>query len=202
MSLTLERSDEAVLDQLGDRLARQRLNRDWSQAELAAAADVRPFIAADVNSRRLRTLIDSPAFAAFGLHAVVMDARAPSFARAATVLLDAPCTGTGTLRRRPDARWRLTQRRLMSLVELQRELLDACAGLIGSNGAVNLGRTTTLAAYTDGTEHYVTSFEFQGGGGEFGTLIPLPDVPTTARNRFLRSSCNKAAVWSSRPKNK
>lgn len=55
---------------------------------------------------------------------------------------------------------------------------NACAGLIGSNGAVNLGRTTTLAAYHDGVEHYVTSFEFQGGGGEFGTLIPLPDVPT------------------------
>jgi hypothetical protein len=57
-------------------------------------------------------------------------------------------------------------------------LVDACAGLIGSNGAVNLGRTTTLAAYHDGVEHYVTSFEFQGGGGEFGTLIPLPAVPT------------------------
>jgi hypothetical protein len=57
-------------------------------------------------------------------------------------------------------------------------LADACAGLIGSNGAVNLGRTTTLAAYHDGVEHYVTSFEFAGGGGEFGTLIPLPGVPT------------------------
>ncbi|MGH2608526.1 MAG: DUF2330 domain-containing protein [Tepidiformaceae bacterium] len=56
---------------------------------------------------------------------------------------------------------------------------NACAGLIGSNGAVNLGRTTTLAAYHDGVEHYVTSFEFQGGGGEFGTLIPLPGVPTS-----------------------
>lgn len=56
---------------------------------------------------------------------------------------------------------------------------DACAGLIGSNGAVNLGRTTTLAAYANGEEHYVTSFEFQGsGGGEFGTLIPLPGVPS------------------------
>jgi hypothetical protein len=54
----------------------------------------------------------------------------------------------------------------------------ACAGLIGSNGAVNLGRTTTLAAYSDGVEHYVTAFEFQGGGGEFGTLIPLPGVPS------------------------
>jgi len=57
-------------------------------------------------------------------------------------------------------------------------LVDACAGLIGSNGAVNLGRTTTLAAYHEGVEHYVTSFEFQGGGGEFGTLIPLPGVPS------------------------
>jgi len=55
---------------------------------------------------------------------------------------------------------------------------DACAGLIGSNGAVNLGRTTTLAAYQDGVEHYVTSFEFAGGGGEFGTLIPLPGIPS------------------------
>ena len=54
----------------------------------------------------------------------------------------------------------------------------ACAGLIGSNGAVNLGRTTTLAAYHDGVEHYVTAFKFLGGGGQFGTLIPLPAVPT------------------------
>src|SRR5438445_13731599 len=54
----------------------------------------------------------------------------------------------------------------------------ACAGLIGSNGAVNLGQTTTLAAYHDGVEHYVTAFKFLGGGGQFGTLIPLPDVPT------------------------
>jgi hypothetical protein len=58
------------------------------------------------------------------------------------------------------------------------KLADACAGLIGSNGAVNLGRTTTLAAYHEGVEHYVTSFEFLGGGGEFGTLIPLPGVPS------------------------
>ena len=55
---------------------------------------------------------------------------------------------------------------------------EACAGLIGSNGAVNLGRTTTLAGYHDGVEHYITAFEFQGGGGEFGTLIPLPGIPT------------------------
>jgi hypothetical protein len=54
----------------------------------------------------------------------------------------------------------------------------ACGGLIGRNGAVNLGRTTTLAAYAAGVEHYVTAFEFNGAGGEFGSILPLPGVPT------------------------
>jgi Uncharacterized protein conserved in bacteria (DUF2330) len=54
----------------------------------------------------------------------------------------------------------------------------ACGGLINSNGSVTLVRTTTLAAYHDGIEHYVTSFEFAGGEGEFGSIIPLPDIPT------------------------
>jgi hypothetical protein len=55
----------------------------------------------------------------------------------------------------------------------------ACGGLIGPNGAVNLLRTTTLAAYHDGIEHYVTAFQFQGGGGAFGSITPLPGVPST-----------------------
>ena len=54
----------------------------------------------------------------------------------------------------------------------------ACGGLIGPNGAVNLVNTTTLAGYHDGVEHYVTSFEFAGGGGQFGSLVPLPGVPS------------------------
>ena len=54
----------------------------------------------------------------------------------------------------------------------------ACGGLIGPNGAVNLLRTTTLAAYHDGEEHYVTAFQFAGGGGAFGSLTPLPGVPS------------------------
>ena len=53
----------------------------------------------------------------------------------------------------------------------------ACGGLIGPNGAVNLLRTTTLAGYHDGIEHYVTSFQFAGGGGAFGSITPLPGVP-------------------------
>ena len=54
----------------------------------------------------------------------------------------------------------------------------ACGGLIGPNGAVNLLRTSTFAGYHDGVEHYVTAFEFAGGGGAFGSITPLPDVPS------------------------
>jgi hypothetical protein len=56
----------------------------------------------------------------------------------------------------------------------------ACGGLVSPNGTVNLSRTTTLAGYRNGVEHYVTSFRFAGGGqgGEFGSIVPLPGVPT------------------------
>jgi hypothetical protein len=55
----------------------------------------------------------------------------------------------------------------------------ACGGLIGPNGAVNLLQTTTFAGYHDGVEHYVTAFQFAGGGGAFGSITPLPGVPST-----------------------
>ena len=63
----------------------------------------------------------------------------------------------------------------------------ACGGLVAPNGAVRLLRTSTLAAYHDGVEHYVTSFQFAGGGqsapasgqNEFGSIVPLPGVPTS-----------------------
>jgi hypothetical protein len=54
----------------------------------------------------------------------------------------------------------------------------ACGGLVGENGTIELVRTTTLAAYSDGIERYVTAFEFTGEGGEVGSIVPLPDVPT------------------------
>jgi len=62
----------------------------------------------------------------------------------------------------------------------------ACGGLIGPNGAVNLLRTTTFVGYHDGVEHYVTAFQFAGGGGKFGSLTPLPGVP---------SSVEKGGSW-------
>jgi hypothetical protein len=56
--------------------------------------------------------------------------------------------------------------------------VGACGGLVGENGTIQLVRTTTLSAYHDGIERYVTSFEFTGEGEEVGSIVPLPDVPT------------------------
>ena len=55
----------------------------------------------------------------------------------------------------------------------------ACAGLFAPGADIKLLRTATLAAYHDGIEHYITSFSFSGGGAEVGSIIPLPDIPTT-----------------------
>src|SRR5205807_1644113 len=54
----------------------------------------------------------------------------------------------------------------------------ACGALISPNGTVQLGRTTTLAAYHHGIEHYVTEFTFDGSGSKFGSIVPLPARPT------------------------
>jgi 16S rRNA (cytosine967-C5)-methyltransferase len=52
------------------------------------------------------------------------------------VLIDAPCSGTGTWRRNPEARWRLTSARLDRLVETQARLLDIGATLVRPGGAL------------------------------------------------------------------
>ena len=57
----------------------------------------------------------------------------------------------------------------------------ACGGLVAPNGSINLLRTATLAAYVDGVEHYITSFEFAGGGAEFGSIVPLPGIPSDVK---------------------
>lgn len=54
----------------------------------------------------------------------------------------------------------------------------ACAGLVTPGGNVKLLRASTLAAWADGNEHYVTSFSFEGGGAEFGSIVPLPGIPS------------------------
>lgn len=57
----------------------------------------------------------------------------PGFDR---VLLDAPCSGLGALRRRPEARWRKTAADVPGLVSLQRELLESALRLVRPGGVV------------------------------------------------------------------
>jgi len=94
----------------------------------------RPFVAADVSGRRIGRLREPLSRLGLDVSLAVMDGRAPAIGGARTVLLDAPCTGTGVLRRKPDARWRLNPEKLRSLVKLQRELLAALAVLVEPGG--------------------------------------------------------------------
>lgn len=52
------------------------------------------------------------------------------------ILVDAPCTGLGALRRRPEARWRKTAADVAGLVPLQRGLVDAALGALSPGGVV------------------------------------------------------------------
>src|SRR5438132_10089131 len=54
----------------------------------------------------------------------------------------------------------------------------ACGGLVAPNGAIRLERATTLVAWHDGVEHYMTSFAYAGTSfSDFGWIVPLPTVP-------------------------
>ena len=64
----------------------------------------------------------------------VGDARAPALRGMDVVLVDAPCTGTGTFRRHPDARWRLKASDLAILPSLQRAILRAAADVVKPGG--------------------------------------------------------------------
>jgi 16S rRNA (cytosine967-C5)-methyltransferase len=69
-----------------------------------------------------------------GVDLVVADGKYPPFRSAPAVFLDAPCTGTGTFRRHPDGRWRISERDLNALAGLQRELLASAASLVEVGG--------------------------------------------------------------------
>ncbi len=66
------------------------------------------------------------------------------------ILVDAPCTGLGALRRRPEARWRRTPADLKNLVTLQRELLDSAYELINPGGVIGYATCSPHLAETVG----------------------------------------------------
>jgi 16S rRNA (cytosine967-C5)-methyltransferase len=52
------------------------------------------------------------------------------------IFLDAPCSGSGTWRRQPELKWRLTPARLTALAQLQDKLLDQAAARLGPEGRI------------------------------------------------------------------
>jgi 16S rRNA (cytosine967-C5)-methyltransferase len=83
---------------------------------------------------------------------VVADGRRPPLrpGQADAALVDAPCTNLGSLRRRPEARWRHTPNDVPGLVELQLELLEAAADAVRPGGTVLYSACTWTRAETDG----------------------------------------------------
>ena len=65
---------------------------------------------------------------------LIADARRPAIAPVDVVLIDVPCTGTGTFRRHPDARWRLRVSDLAVMAALQRAILAAAATVVRPGG--------------------------------------------------------------------
>ena len=94
-------------------------------AMAAAGASV---IAADLQLHRARLIA--------GVPVVVADAVAPPFPAWSfdKVLIDAPCSGLGALRRRADARWRITEPDVGLLATLQRDIIAAATLLVGRGG--------------------------------------------------------------------
>ncbi|WP_341916272.1 RsmB/NOP family class I SAM-dependent RNA methyltransferase [Ferrovibrio terrae] len=91
--------------------------------------------------------------------------------KAERVLVDSPCTGTGTWRRKPDAKWRLTRQDLNELVPRQAEILDRAARLVAPKG----GRLiyVTCSVLVEENEDQVAAFLKRHP--DF-TVLPVTDV--------------------------
>ncbi len=64
------------------------------------------------------------------------------------VLIDAPCTGLGALRRRPEVRWRRTLKDLRELTQLQRELIDSAISVLNAGGVLGYATCSPHLAET------------------------------------------------------
>lgn len=117
-------------------------------------------VAADLHPARVRTVMRAAdrcglssvaPVAADGRHLPVADA---SFDR---VLLDAPCSGLGVLRRRPDARWRVQPRDATDLAGLQREMLAAAARAVRPGGRLVYSVCTLTRIETQAVDAFAAS---------------------------------------------
>lgn len=108
----------------------------------AAMGGAGRLIACDTDRRRLSELPPRAARAGAGVETRLLDAGREAAALADLagvadlVLVDAPCSGSGTWRRNPEARWRLTRERLDRLLALQAHVLDLAAPLVRPGGTL------------------------------------------------------------------
>lgn len=126
---------------------------------LVLAATLPPdalLLAADVRARRVTTLTEMlQRLAGRPVPVLRLDARALPFAGTlGTVLVDAPCTGLGTLRRDPDLRWRRTPAHLADFVALQRAMLREAMTAVAPGGRVVYA---TCSSEPEENEHLVES---------------------------------------------
>lgn len=92
-------------------------------------------VSADLSPKRLERLSATRArLDLTNLAPVAFDARKPAIAPVDAVLVDAPCTGTGTFRRHPDARWRLRLSDLAVTAMSQRDILRSAALVVKPGG--------------------------------------------------------------------
>lgn len=115
-----------------------------SLALAATVGTVGKVIACDTDRARLARL--APRASRAGAQTIIetallnpgkeLEALADWRARADVVLVDAPCSGTGTWRRNPEARWRLTPQRLARYAALQSRLLDIAAEMVRPGGSL------------------------------------------------------------------
>jgi len=90
------------------------------------------------------------------------------------VLLDAPCTGLGALRRRPEARWRRQPDDVVELVALQSQLLESALALVRPGGVVLYVTCSPHPAETTA----VVGAAVMRGATQLDARPLLPGVPT------------------------
>jgi 16S rRNA (cytosine967-C5)-methyltransferase len=92
-------------------------------------------LSSDLSLPRLKRVVENAQRLEIdSLSAYVADARFPAIRPVDFVLVDAPCTGTGTFRRHPDARWRLRISDIAVMAALQRSILRAAASVVRPGG--------------------------------------------------------------------
>jgi 16S rRNA (cytosine967-C5)-methyltransferase len=102
---------------------------------MALAADMHGqgrLIACDVDARRLEAIKPRAARAGVDVDYVLLPST--DLPLADRVIVDAPCTGSGVWRRRPEDAWRLTHDRIAELVNIQAEILVSAASLVKPGG--------------------------------------------------------------------